>query len=157
MSSPISLAAIEPVLRRILVDTVQMFRPGPQVLNETTGEYERGPDVILWEGLGAVFSAGGPGMVMSLAGQAYQDDTRNRYQLLTWLDAPVASRDLCVRVKTATVDQGLLGRVWRVLDLSQAQTLAIVRTTWMDEITQQTSQAAQFMRVAQPEAHTPPF
>ncbi|MFH8772015.1 DUF6093 family protein [Streptomyces sp. NPDC017958] len=154
MSSPISLAALEPVLKRILVDTVQMFRPGPQVLNEATGEYEPGPDVILWEGLGAVFSAGGPGMVMSLAGQAYQDDTRNRYQLLTWLDAPVASRDVRVRVRTATVDQGLLNRVWRVLDLSQAQTLAIVRTTWMDEVTQQSPQAA---KAVQPEAHTPPF
>ncbi|MER6918854.1 DUF6093 family protein [Streptomyces spiralis] len=155
MSSPISLAALEPVLKRILVDTVQMFRPGPQVLNEDTGEYDPGPDVILWEGLGAVFSAGGPGMVMSLAGQSYQDDTRNRYQLLTWLDAPVASRDVCVRVTAATVDQGLLNRVWRVLDLSQAQTLAVVRTTWMDEVTQQSS-AAQAIQPAR-EAHTPPF
>ncbi|MFI5799064.1 DUF6093 family protein [Streptomyces sp. NPDC051677] len=149
MSSPISLAALEPVLKRILVDTVQMFRPGPQVLNEDTGVYEPGPDVIVWEGLGAVFAAGGPGMMMSLAGQAYQDDTRNRYQLLTRLDVPVASRDDRVRVTVASVDQGLLNRVWRVLDLSQAQTLAIVRTTWMDEVTQST-QAAQ-------SGPTPPF
>ncbi|MEH0576806.1 MULTISPECIES: DUF6093 family protein [Streptomyces] len=149
MSSPISLAALEPVLKRILVDTVQMFRPGPQVLNEDTGVYEPGPDVIVWEGLGAVFAVGGPGMVMSLAGQAYQDDTRNRYQLLTWLDAPVASRDDRVRVTVASVDQGLLNRVWRVLDLSQAQTLAIVRTTWMDEVTQSTHAAQS--------GPTPPF
>ncbi|WP_225102216.1 DUF6093 family protein [Streptomyces sp. CoH27] len=151
MNNPISLAALEPVLKRILVDTVQIFRPGPQVLNEATGEYEPGPDIIVWEGLGAVFAAGGPGMVMSLAGQAYQDDTRNRYQLLTWLDAPVASRDDCVRVTTATVDQGLLNGVWRLLDLSQAQTLAIVCTTWMDEVTQRSTQAA---RAA---THTLPF
>jgi hypothetical protein len=88
-------------------------------------------------------------MVMSLAGQAYQDDTRNRYQLLTWLDAPVASRDDRVRVTVASVDQGLLNRVWRVLDLSQAQTLAIVRTTWMDEVTQSTHAAQS--------GPTPPF
>ncbi|WP_324787028.1 DUF6093 family protein [Streptomyces sp. H51] len=149
MSSPISLAALEPVLQRILVDTVQIFRPGPQVLNEDTGVYEPGPDVVLWEGLGAVFAVGGPGMVMSLAGQVYQDDTRNRYQLLTPLEAPVASRDDLVRVTRATQDQGLLGRVWRVLDLSQANTLSVVRISWMDEVTQST-QAAQ-------SGPTPPF
>ncbi|WP_435260357.1 hypothetical protein [Streptomyces sp. 1222.5] len=45
MSSPISLAALEPVLKRVLVDTVCMFQPGPQVLDETTGEYEPGRHV----------------------------------------------------------------------------------------------------------------
>ncbi|MFD7769854.1 DUF6093 family protein [Streptomyces sp. NPDC059787] len=146
MSSPISLAALEPVLKRIMVDTVRIFRPGPQVLNEDTGVYEPGPDVVVWEGLGAVFAAGGPGMVMSLAGQVYQDDTRNRYQLLTDLDAPVASRDDLVRVTAVTQDQGLLGRVWRVLDLSQASTLAVARVTWMSEVTQ-----------SAPDPLTPPF
>lgn len=136
MSSPISLAALAPVMKRIMVDTVQIFRPGPQVLNDDTGEYEPGPDVIVWEGVGAVFAAGGPGMVMSLAGQAYQDDTRDRYRLLTPLEAPLSSRDDCVRVTNASADQGLLGRVWRVLDISDANTLAVVRTTWMDETTQ---------------------
>ncbi|MCX4858333.1 DUF6093 family protein [Streptomyces canus] len=142
MSIPISLAALAPVMKRIMVDTVQIFRPGPQVLNEDTGVYEPGPDVILWEGLGAVFTAGGPGMVLSLAGQAYQDDTRDRYRLLTPLEAPLASRDDCVRVTHATADQGLLGRVWRVLDISDANTLAVVRTTWMDATTQQAPQQA---------------
>jgi hypothetical protein len=84
MNSPISLAALAPVMKRIPVDTGQIFRPGPQVLNEDTGVYEPGPDVILREGPGAVFAAGEPGVAMSLAGHAYQDDTRNRYQLLTW-------------------------------------------------------------------------
>ena len=140
MSSPISLAALVPVMARIMVDTVEIFRPGPQVLNEDTGVYEPGPDVIVWEGLGAVFAAGGPGMVMSLAGQAYQDDARERYRLLTPLEAPLASRDDCVRVTQARQDQGLLGRVWRVLNISDANTLAVVRTTWMDETTQQAVQ-----------------
>jgi hypothetical protein len=49
----------------------------------------------------------------------------------------VASRDDCVRVTVATLDQGLPNRVWRVLDLSEANTLAVVRTIWMDEVTQQ--------------------
>ncbi|MFF3659255.1 DUF6093 family protein [Streptomyces olivochromogenes] len=137
MSNPISLAALAPVMARIKVDTVQIFRPGPQVLNEDTGVYEPGPDVIVREGMGAVFSAGGPGMVMSLAGQAYRDDTRDRYRLLMPLEAPLASRDDCVRATHAAQDQGLLNRVWRVLDISDANTLAVVRTTWMDETTQQ--------------------
>ncbi|MFB7571837.1 DUF6093 family protein [Streptomyces sp. NPDC056165] len=138
MSSPISLSALAPIMRRIMVDTVQIFRPGPEVLDPDSGEYIPGPDFIVYEGLGAVFSAGGPGMVLSLAGQVYQDDTRDRYRLLTPLDAPLASREDSVRVVAATVDQGLLGRVWRVLDISDANTLAVVRTTWMDESTQST-------------------
>ncbi|MEV6740080.1 DUF6093 family protein [Streptomyces sp. NPDC051104] len=139
MSGPISLAALAPVMKRIMVDTVQIFRPGPQVLNEDTGEYEPGPDVIVWEGLGAVFAAGGPVFAQPLLGQAYPDDARDRYRLLTPLEAPLASRDDCVRVTEATADQGLLGRVWRVLDISDANTLAVVRTTWMDETTQATT------------------
>lgn len=139
-SEGLSLAAIAPIVEtRILVDTVQIFRPGPQVLNPDTGVYEPGPDVIVYEGSGAVFSAGGPGMVLSLEGQAYADDARDRYRLLTPLDTPLASRDDSVRVTVATQDPGLLNRIWRVLDLSAANSLAVVRTTWMDEVTQTTS------------------
>ncbi|MDT0465135.1 hypothetical protein [Streptomyces gibsoniae] len=39
MSSPISLAALGPVMKRIMVDTVQIFRPGPEVLDPDTGVY----------------------------------------------------------------------------------------------------------------------
>ncbi|MFE2578869.1 DUF6093 family protein [Streptomyces sp. NPDC059378] len=138
MNSPISLAALRPVVNRILVDTVQIFRPGTPILNEETGEYEPGPDVILYQGVGAVFSQGGPGMVLSLEGQVYADDTRNRYRLLTPLDAPLGSRDDRVRVTVAVQDPGLLNRTWRVLDLSDANSLAVVRTTWLDEFTQTT-------------------
>jgi len=52
------------------------------------------------------------------------------------LEAPLASRDDFVRVTPATQDQGLSNRVWRVLDISDANTPAVVRT-WMDENTQQ--------------------
>ncbi|MCX4431420.1 DUF6093 family protein [Streptomyces mirabilis] len=52
-------------------------------------------------------------------------------------EAPLASRGDCVRVTHVAQDQGLLNRVWRVLDISDANTLAVVRTTWMDETTQQ--------------------
>ncbi|MER5184581.1 DUF6093 family protein [Streptomyces sp. NPDC002896] len=60
------------------------------------------------------------------------------YRLLTPLDAPLASRDDQVRVTVATQDPGLLNRVWRVLAISDANSLAVVRTTWLDESTQST-------------------
>ncbi|MET7890006.1 DUF6093 family protein [Streptomyces mirabilis] len=138
MSNPISLAALVPIMDRIMVDTVQIFRPGPEVLDPDTGVYVPGPDIIVYDGLGAVFAAGGPGLVVALAGQPVPDDPRDRYRLLTPLGAPLASRDDHVRVTAATQDQGLLNRVWRVLDISDANTLAVVRTTWMDESTQTT-------------------
>jgi hypothetical protein len=138
MSSPISLAALAPIMSRIMVDTVQIFRPGPEVLDPDTGVYIQGPDIIVYDGLGAVFAAGGPGLVVAVAGQPVPPDPRDRYRLLTPLDAPLASRDDSVRVTAATQDQGLLNRVWRVLDISDANTLAVVRTTWMDESTQTT-------------------
>ncbi|MEU4095491.1 DUF6093 family protein [Streptomyces sp. NPDC026673] len=138
-SEGLSLAAIAPIVEtRILVDTVEIFRPGEPVLDPDSGEYEPGPDAIVYTGSGAIFSAGGPGLVLSLEGQAYADDTRNRYRLLTPLDAPLASREDQVRVIAATQDGGLINRVWRVLDISDANSLAVVRTTWLDESTQTT-------------------
>jgi hypothetical protein len=138
-SEGLTLAAVAPIVEtRILVDTVQIFRPGPLILDPDSGEYVQGPDTIVYEGSGAIFSAGGPGLVLSLEGQAYADDTRNRYRLLTPLDVPLASREDKVRVTVATQDPGLLNRTWRVLDISDANSLAVVRTTWLDEVTQST-------------------
>jgi hypothetical protein len=139
----LSLAAVAPIVEsRILVDAVQIFRPGPEVLDPDSGEYVPGPDTIVYDGPGAVFGSGGPGLVLSLEGQAYADDTRNRYRVLTPLASPLASRDDQVRVTVATQDPGLLSRVWRVLDISDANSLAVVRTTWMDEVTQTTVQGS---------------
>src|SRR4051812_21141146 len=102
-SEGLSLAAVAPIVEtRILVDTVEIFRPGAPVLDPDSGEYEPGPDTIIYTGPGVIFSAGGPGLVLSLEGQAYADDTRNRYRLLTPLDAPLASREDHVRVIAAT-------------------------------------------------------
>lgn len=137
LSEGLSLAAVAPIVEtRILVDTIEIFRPGPEILDTDSGEYVPGPDVIVYQGPGAVFAAGGPGLVLSLEGQAYADDTRNRYRLLTPLAAPLASREDQVRVTVATQDPGLTNRIWRVLDISDANSLAVVRTTWMDESTQ---------------------
>ncbi|WP_406435575.1 DUF6093 family protein [Streptomyces sp. NBC_01589] len=57
------------------VDTVEIFRPGEPVFDPDSGEYHPGPDQILYTGAGAIFAAGGPGLVLSLEGQAYADET----------------------------------------------------------------------------------
>ncbi|WP_371800260.1 DUF6093 family protein [Streptomyces sp. NBC_01707] len=54
------------------------------------------------------------------------------------MDATLASRDDPGRVTEAAQDPGLINRVWRVLDISDADSLAVVRTTWLDESTQTT-------------------
>jgi hypothetical protein len=129
-SGGLSLAAVAPIVEtRILVDTIEIFRPGPEILDPDSGEYVPGPDTIVYQGPGAVFAVGGPGLVLSLEGQAYADNTRNRYRLLTPLEAPLASREDQVRVTVATQDPGLTNRIWRVLDISDANSLAVVRTT----------------------------
>ncbi|MEU1600714.1 hypothetical protein ABZ468_50305 [Streptomyces sp. NPDC005708] len=43
MSSPISLAALAPIMSRIMVDTVEIFRPAPEVLDPDSGVYVPGP------------------------------------------------------------------------------------------------------------------
>ncbi|MGW1801576.1 DUF6093 family protein [Streptomyces sp. NPDC001984] len=47
-----------------------------------------------------------------------------------------AAREDRVRVVASTQDPGLLNRTWRVLDISDANSLAVVRTTRLDEVTQ---------------------
>lgn len=88
----------------ILVETVEIYRSGEPVLDPDSGEYHPGPDTIVYSGSGAVFAAGGPGLVLSLEGQAYADDNRNWYRLLPPLDVPLASRGDHVRVTHATQD-----------------------------------------------------
>jgi hypothetical protein len=140
VSGGLALGAVSAIVKdKVLVDTVQIFRAGPQILDPDSGEYQPGPDTILYEGPGAVFAAGGPGLTLMLEGQAFADDTRNRYRLLTPLSAPMASRDDQVRITVATQDPGLLNRTWRALDLSGANSLAVVRTTWLEESTQATN------------------
>ncbi|MFJ9917642.1 DUF6093 family protein [Actinacidiphila glaucinigra] len=111
-SEGLSLAAVAPIIETgILVDTVEIFRPGEPVLDSDSGECIPGPDTIIYDGPGAIFAACGPGLVLSLEGRAFADDTRNRYRLLTPLPAPLASREDHVRVTHATQDGGLINRV----------------------------------------------
>ncbi|MFH8841921.1 DUF6093 family protein [Streptomyces sp. NPDC017868] len=119
----------------MLTSKIRIYRPGEPVFNPDTGQYEPRPPVTVYEGPGAIFPAGGPSVVLHLAGQAYVDDTPSRYRLLTPLSAPVASREDTVTV-VETADAAAIGRTWRVLDLGDTSTLSVVRTTWVDQITQ---------------------
>jgi hypothetical protein len=123
---------------KVLTDTVQILQPGPEVLDPDSGEYKPGPDVVVYEGPGAVFAVGGSGLVLSLAGQAYSDNSA-RFKLFTPLGAPLASVGNSVRVSAARLDQGLLNRTWNVTRESDANSLTVVRTTWLNENTQTTS------------------
>ncbi|WP_330481155.1 hypothetical protein [Streptomyces sp. NBC_00724] len=69
-SEGLSLAAVAPIVEtRILVDTVERFRPGEPVLDPDSGEYHPGPGQILYTEPGAIFASGGPGLVLSLEGR----------------------------------------------------------------------------------------
>lgn len=134
----LTLGAVSAIVeKKILTSEIRIYRPGEPVFNPDTGQYEPGPSITVYEGPGAVFPAGGPSVVLHLAGQAYVDDTPSRYRLLTPLSAPVASREDTVTVVQAD-DEAAIGRTWRVLDLGDTSTLSVVRTTWVDQITQTT-------------------
>ena len=134
-SEGLSLAAVAPIVEtRILVDTVEIFRAGEPVLEPGLRRVPPRPGSDRLHGGRCDLLRRGPGLVLSLEGQAYADDTRNRYRLLTPLDVPLASREDRVRVIVATQDPGLINRVWRVMDISDANSLAVVRTTWLDEV-----------------------
>ncbi|WP_326827982.1 MULTISPECIES: DUF6093 family protein [unclassified Streptomyces] len=61
-SEGLSLAAVAPIVEtRILVDTVEIFRPGEPVFDPDSDEYHSGPDTIIYTGSGAIFASGRPG------------------------------------------------------------------------------------------------
>jgi hypothetical protein len=134
----LTLRAVSDLIqRKILTDTVRISREGEPVFNPDTGQYEPGPPVILYEGQGGIFPSGDPGIVLHLEGQAYVDDSASKYKLITPLDAPVASRGDTVSI-IAGADPAAVSRTWRVLDVGQTSTLAVVRTTFLDQNTQST-------------------
>ncbi|MGW6238374.1 DUF6093 family protein [Streptomyces sp. NPDC055094] len=134
----LTLGAVSAIVeKKILTNKIKIYRPGEPVFNPDTGQYEPGPPVTIYEGPGAIFPAGGPSVVLHLAGQAYVDDTPSRYRLLTPLSAPVASREDTVTILEAD-DEPAIGRVWRVIDIGEISTLSVVRTTWVDQNTQTT-------------------
>ncbi|MFF1651418.1 hypothetical protein [Streptomyces sp. NPDC058240] len=61
---------------------------------------------MIYDRPGVIFPERGPGIVLHLEGQAHVDDSAS------------------------------VGRTWRVLDLGETSTMAVVRTTFLDQNTQ---------------------
>jgi hypothetical protein len=131
----------------ILLDTVRITQPssGSPVFDPATGEYTYPEAEIVYEGRGAVLTAGTAAEVVAIpnANQPWVGETRSKYRLLTPLEAPVAEKDMLVSVVTVHEggDLALLGRQWRVQDPGGAGTIAVVRTTAIDQV-QQTREGA---------------
>lgn len=123
-------------------DTVRITDPAPgqPVFNEETGEYVWPEAETLYEGRGAVQTAGTAAEVVAIPGAnlPWIPETRSKYRLLSPLAAPVAEKDQLVTV--VAIHQGgdlaLLGRQWRVQDPSGAGTMSVVRVTALDQVQQ---------------------
>lgn len=126
----------------ILLDTVRITRPatGQPVFNPDTGEYTYPDPETVYEGRGAVQTAGTAAEVVAVpsANQPWVAETRSKYRLLTPLSAPVAEKDMLVSVITVHEggDLALLGRQWRVQDPGGTGTISVVRTTAIDQVQQ---------------------
>lgn len=131
----------------ILRDTIRITQPstGAPVFDPDTGEYVYPEPDLVYEGRGAVLTAGTAAEVVSIPGasQPWVAETRSKYRLLTPLTAPVAEKDMLVSVVAVHPggDLALLDRQWRVQDPGGAGTIGVVRTTAIDQV-QQTRESA---------------
>lgn len=126
-------------------DTIRISNPstGPRVFDPETGQYTYPEPETLYEGRGAVQTAGTAAEVVAIPGLnlPWTPETRSKYRLLTPTDAPVAEKDQIVSVVSVHEggDLALLDRQWRVQDPGGAGTISVVRTTAIDQV-QQTRQ-----------------
>ncbi|WP_329317988.1 DUF6093 family protein [Streptomyces sp. NBC_01262] len=122
---------------KLLVDTVRITHPtSTPVLDVVTGLIGPVPVELVYEGPGAVLSGHGQVTAQHLLGLEWLDDTVSWYRLLTPISAPLPARYDRVEVIAAAAEHSAtLGRVWQVLDPSEASTVEIARVTRLDEIT----------------------
>ncbi|WP_274558060.1 DUF6093 family protein [Streptomyces spiramyceticus] len=122
---------------KLLVDTVKISRPtGSAPLDPVTGLLGNVPVDVIYEGPGAVLSGHGQVTAEGIVGRQWLDDTVSWYRLLTPLAAPVPARYDRVEVTVAkSENSATIGRVWQVLDPSEASTVELVRVTRLDEVT----------------------
>ena len=123
-------------------DTVRISTPGTgqPVFDDTTGQYTYPEGDVLYEGRGAVQTAGTAAEVVAIPGAnlPWAPETRSKYRLLTPLAAPVAEKDQVITVVAIHEggDLALLGRQWRVQDPGGAGTISVLRVTALDQIQQ---------------------
>ena len=123
-------------------DTVRITAPAPgdPVFNDAIGEYVWPEAETLYEGRGAVQTAGTAAQVVAIPGAnlPWSAETRSKYQLLTPLAAPVMEKDQMVSVVAIHPggDLALLGRQWRAQDPGGVGTMSVVRITALDQVQQ---------------------
>ncbi|MFF7527364.1 DUF6093 family protein [Streptomyces pseudovenezuelae] len=123
-------------------DTVRICTPsvGARVFNPDTGLYTYPQGDPVYEGPGAVQTAGTAAEAVSVPGAnlPWAAETRSRYRLLTPLSAPVAEKDMLVTVIQIHEggDLALLDRQWRVQDPGGAGTINVLRITALDQVQQ---------------------
>lgn len=123
-------------------DTVRITNPstGQRVFDPATGKYTYPEPETLYEGRGAVQTAGTAAEVVAIPGLnlPWVPETRSKYRLLTPLIAPIAEKDQLVTVVAVHEggDLALLDRTWRVQDPGGAGTISVVRTTAIDQVQQ---------------------
>jgi hypothetical protein len=139
---PLDLTGITAVVEDLIPwDTVRISRPaGQRTFNPATGKYEYPAGETLYEGRGAVQTAGTAAEAVSIPGAnlPWTAETRSRYRLLTPLRAPEAEKDHIVTVVAIHPggDLALLDRQWRVQDPAGVGTMGVLRVTALDQIQQ---------------------
>ncbi|MFJ4412984.1 DUF6093 family protein [Streptomyces sp. NPDC088925] len=119
-------AARRAVEARVLRDRVKVFQPG--VFDPDT--WETTPDVVLWEGPGAILPDRSPDVTVTVQdGQGTPVGKTGTYRLLMPLSAPVPTREYKVTL-TASEDADALGRLWTV-DEVERSSISVLRTTWL--------------------------
>lgn len=119
-------------------DQVRLTRDGDgdPVYDTATRRYVDPPRVTVYEGRGAVLPPGvQPTLAPPVTGQTWVDNPRDAYRLITPVDAPVPTRDQQVQVIASEMDPSLVGRTWRCVQPGQGSSFAVLRITWLDELT----------------------
>lgn len=126
------------VQNNVLLDTIRVERPttGDPVLDQATGNLTYPSPDLVYEGPGAVLSAGAPGGINALPSSTlpWVEETMSPARLLTPLTGPIPARDDLVTVVTVhnPLNTALIGRRWFCQDPGRASTLEAVRTTPLD-------------------------
>ncbi|MFC8895793.1 DUF6093 family protein [Streptomyces cinereoruber] len=112
--------------KRVCTDTVRIYIPG--VFNPDT--WESTPDVVLWEGAGAVLPDRAADVTVTVQdGHGTPVSKAGRYRMFTPLSAPVATPEHTVTL-TASADPDATGRKWKVESVERSSA-PVLRLTWL--------------------------
>jgi hypothetical protein len=134
----LDLRALMPAMEdMLLLDTIRVTEPssGGRVLDTSTGELGDAEPAVLYQDAGAIYPSGvQPPISAPYALQAWRDNPRSVYRMLTPVSAPLVPRDAVVEVVVSARDDALVGRTWRALDESLASSQIVLRVTWIQAV-----------------------